>query len=182
MKNSILFFILFSVWAFSCSKSNEKQITNDSSNFSLDTASIYSFVNEVLLEENSIYTFCDTILDRKPYIIENENFNYLDSIKNELSKSDLESIKSQCEFAKTFVFEQEKIKNKILISPELQSVNNIACIGSVGIPLFNNDKSLAIIEVSHHCGFLCGKSAIIVYRKDDKGEWKEHEYLLMVVS
>lgn len=183
MKSKIVFFILFLVSIFSCSKSNKKLSIEKNTPFSLDTIAIYNFINDVILDKNHSYNYCDTILNRKAYIIENEDFEFLNEIKNELSEADIESMKAQYKLGNTFIFEQDSIKDKILISPQSEEqYDRINCLGYVGVPLFNQDKSLAIIDISHSCGFLCGQSSIIVYKKDKNGEWEEYKYLLMVIS
>jgi hypothetical protein len=181
MKFGFIFTLVLSL-IFSCSKSKEKFITDNNSKISLDTIAIYDFINSIVLERNNSFNYCDTILDRKSFISENEDFEFLDGIKSELSKNDLKSIRIQYKLGNKFIYKQGRIKNKILISPESEEYNDINCLGSISVPLFNENKSLAIVNISHSCGLLCGQSLIIVYKKNKDGDWKEYKYLSIVIS
>ena len=39
------------------------------------------------------------------------------------------------------------------------------------MPIFNEEKNIAIIEIGYNCGFLCGSGGTYIYKLNEDKKW-----------
>ena len=158
---------------------------------------VYDFVNNTLLVENEIYKECENLFDRKPEVILNEDFTWLEKLDSVFTKQDIEFIKNQYLNEQNLIWDKNKLKGKNVIdftttnfaqNPDdywenLQEFyDNVGCFSILRIPVFNLKKDLAIVEVQYNYALDWGRSETCIYRKNTAGKWERYITLWELVS
>ena len=79
---------------------------------------------------------------------------------------------------------KNKLKNREIIKLDTTINNNknreqfwnktlekYGCISYVDMPIFNEEKNIAIIEIGYNCGFLCGSGGTYIYKLNEDKKW-----------
>lgn len=184
LKYNILKLIIFLLVLISCNKKssnlefqNQTKIENG-----ISDKLIYDFVNEIL-SQNGTSEFCKNVIDRKTFVIRNGDSIFIEKIKSEFKKGDLEFMRTQYMNGNKFIW-KNKLKNREIIKLDTTINNNknreqfwnktlekYGCISYVDMPIFNEEKNIAIIEIGYNCGFLCGSGGTYIYKLNEDKKW-----------
>lgn len=187
---TISFFFLFGCKnKNNAEKKNLEVITDEKYTEIIDNKSVYELINQVL-SENKLYKNCGAVVDRKTFIIRNEEEFLLPLIDTVFPESDKKFIIKQLKNGNKFVLDKKLIKNKKII--ELDTTLNTEkqrikfwkkvakendCVGQLSVPLFNLKKNKAIIECSVY-----GESGIFLYKINDYNQWELSQTLQRIIE
>gem|GEM_PF-1673510 len=184
LKSSFLQTVIFLLLIISCIKKtgivneqNQTKIENE-----ISEKLIYNFTNEIL-SQNGTSEFCKNIIDRKTLIAINGDSIFIEKIKSEFKKNDLDFMRNQYKYGNKFIW-RNKLKNRKLIKLDT-TINNeksrdqfwkktmekYECISYVNMPIFNKQKNIAVIEIGYNCGLLCGAGATYIYKLNENKKW-----------
>ena len=194
MKFRNLHILLFLFIIFSCNKSKNIETKKTSIVKSgISEQLIYDFTNQIL-SENGTSEFCKNIIDRKIFIAPNADSLLLEKIKSDFSKDDLNFMKIQFNEGNKFVWKNNLRDRRIIkLNTTIDNENKAKefwdktldkyhCISSVGMPVFNKERNLAIIEISYNCGLLCASGGTFIYKLEKNKKWKLYKTINSWVS
>lgn len=194
--------LLFAVFCFTSCKQEiqpqeiQSEVPVDQFELVSDTV-VYNLINSTLLEENEVYKECPNLFDRKPDIILNEDFKWLEKLDSIFSETDIQFIKSQYLNERNLIWDKSKLNNKnlidfsktILAEESDNHWENLekfyeeeGCFSILRIPVFNLNKDIAIIEVQYNCALDWGKSEAYIYKRNESGKWFRFVTLWKLVS
>lgn len=183
--NRIILVFTFCIF-FSCNRKEpaEKIDYQDLElNNKINDSLVYSFINNTLLKEKK----CDYLFNKTPDIFL-EDYTVLKSkIDSIFSEEDLKFLETQYRLGKKFVYEKQKIRDINLIEVDSILINRLesdlyreamdilyqqyGCFYLIGIPLFNREKNIIVVNTFYYCGLECGEKSIYIYKKNVNGEW-----------
>lgn len=184
MKTSILQITFFLLLIISCSKKSENinQQKQTKVKNEISEKLIYDFTNEIL-SKNGTSEFCKNVIDRKTFIATNGDSIFIEKIKSEFKKNDLDFMRNQYKYGNKFIWKKDlkhrqRIKLDTTINNKIsrdqfweKTLEKYGCISYVNMPIFNRQKNIAIIEIGYNCGLLCGAGATYIYKLDENKKW-----------
>ena len=170
-KTYSLFLVIFILSIYSCNV--KKQPVNAIQNENeVNDSIVYGFIN-YLIEHTELITniksniTSDKVLEMPfPFYFKNDSIAL--TKLSVLNSEDIQFIFSQKIQFQTFDIDPKKIHNRKVISPD--SIFNFNSYSTISYPLFNIDKTIAIIRVSYSDCSLCGIGGVYAYQKRHS-EW-----------
>lgn len=186
---------LFIILTISCSqeKRDISKVNNYSNPFLSDSIT-YNFINEVLSQEFERYEFsCDIVLNKAqiPLFFRPEDSLQIIRMNSLFNKEDISFIFQQKAWSQNFELNPKLIKGKKVIPLDsiqagakklgllyLKEFREKYAKGGycfITMPLFNKDKSIAIVKKEMICGNFCGERHLSVYKRINKRWVKIYE-------
>src|SRR5690606_14391372 len=184
LKSSFLQTVISLLLIISCNKKTEiaKEQNQTKIENEISEKLIYNFTNEIL-SQNGTSEFCKNIIDRKTFIATNGDSIFIEKIKSEFKKNDLDFMQNQYKDGNKFIWKNE-LKNRQLIKLDTtinneesrdqfwkKTMDRYECVSYINMPIFNKQKNIAVIEIGYNCGLLCGAGATYIYKLNKKNKW-----------
>lgn len=158
-----------SIFLLSCHENNS---VNQNSGLSKDIISdslVYDVINYLFNHDELNSDVRSNLISNKdgmPFIFYfKEDSLKLLGLDTFFTDDDIKFIFSQKEQFNKFSINQDRTKNKTIISSDSLRHLNHESFSTISFPLFNITKDIFIIRTTYNCGVLCGHSGTYIYKK-----------------
>lgn len=186
-KSFILLWLMVSLTVFCSRKAPEVQQGSNFSNPLVADSITYSFINDALSQEFKDYNFsCNKVLNKNlwPEYLSTDDSLKMVSLDSLFNKEDIAIIYEQQVRSGTFKLNPKMVRGrKVIPTDSILNFKNKRTISFVQIymerygkvdfcyismPLFNKNKSIAIIEKGMSCGLTCGELENLIFKRINK--------------